>query len=100
MLNSKKILGGARVAASLFGGVSSATAADTKDAKGVTVSDTTFGDIDIKATDKDGFFTQAKLDAARGGVIGALPSGKLAKGYTSAPSYAPGDKSYSKVVKK
>jgi len=32
MLNSKKILAGALVAASLFGGASSATAADTKDA--------------------------------------------------------------------
>ena len=78
----------------------SSPAADTKDAKGVTVSDNTFGDIDIKATDKDGFFTQAKLDAARGGTIGELPSLKLAKGYTAAPSYGPGDKGYSKVVKK
>ena len=32
MLNSKKILAGALIAASLFGGVSSATAADTKEA--------------------------------------------------------------------
>ena len=63
------------------------------------VADTSFGDIDIKATDKDGFFTQAKLDAARGGTIGSLPSLKLAKGYT-APSYGPGDSVYSKKVTK
>ena len=63
------------------------------------VADASFGDIDLKTDEKERF-TQIKLDAARGGTIGALPSGKLAKGYTSAPSYGPGDKGYSKVVKK
>lgn len=62
------------------------------------VSDTSFGDIDLKTGDKERF-TQKTLDASRGGAIGAMPAGKLPTNFT-APSYAPGDKTYSKVVKK
>jgi hypothetical protein len=72
-------------------------ASPSKDEKGVV--DASFGDIDIKATDKDGFFTQAKLDAARGGAIGTLPAAKIVANFKTTP-YAPGDKSYSKVVKR
>jgi hypothetical protein len=76
----------------------SSPAANTKDDKGVTVSDTTFGDIDIKTDEKERF-TQKTLDAARGGTIGQLPATKIVANFITTP-YAPGDKSYSKVVKR
>jgi hypothetical protein len=62
------------------------------------LTDGTFGDIDLKTGDKD-LFSEKTLNEKRGGAIGSMPASKLPTNFVP-PSYAPGDKIYSKVVKK
>ena len=75
---------------------------ETPYSKGVsdssTLTDGTFGQIDLKTGDK-AIFTEKSLNEKRGGTIGAMPASKLPTGFVPT-TYAPGDKEYSKVVKK